>query len=110
MLTPTDKAKSLVGKKVMIYDYPDGMLSIQHCGESFEYSIFDKLRHVQQGEVVSNKRLGAVLAAAKRSQDEREKEPSRNRNSRMASRKAPKRLMNPIYLTDVEFKASSSRD
>ncbi len=110
MLTPTDKAKSLVGKKVMIYDYPDGMLSIQHCGESFEYSIFDKLRHVQQGEVVSNKRLGAVLAAAKRSQDEREKEPSRNRNSRMASRKAPKRAMNPVYLTDVEFKASSSRD
>jgi len=54
--------------------------------------------------------LGAVLAAAKHSQDEREKEPSRNRNSRMASRKAPKRAMNPVYLTDVEFKASSSRD
>ncbi|WP_255546908.1 hypothetical protein [Moritella sp. 36] len=60
--------------------------------------------------LVSNKRLGAILAAAKRSQDEKEKEPSRNRNSRMTSRKAPKRAMNPIYLTDVEFKASSSRD
>ena len=94
----------------MIYDYPDGTLSIQYCGESFEYSIFDKLRDVQQGEVVSNKRLGAVLAAAKRSQDERENEPSRNRNSRMASRKAPKRSMNPIYFTDVELKTSSSRD
>ena len=110
MLTPTDKAKSLVGKKVMIYDYPDGTLSIQYCGESFEYSVFDKLRNVQQGEVVSNKRLGAVLAAAKRSQDERESEPSRNRNSRMTSRKAPKRSMNPVYFADVEFKTSSSRD
>ncbi|SGY96695.1 Putative transposase [Moritella viscosa] len=40
----------MVGKKVMIYDYPDVTLSIQHCGESFEYSIFDKRRHVQQGE------------------------------------------------------------
>ncbi len=110
MLTPTEKAKGLVGKKVMIYDYPDGTISIQHCGESFEYIVFDKVRHVQQGDVVSNKRLGAVLAAAKRSQDERANEPSRNRNLRMASRKAPKRSMNPIYHADFKFKASSSRD
>ena len=110
LLEPTDMAKRLVGKKVMIYDYPDGTISIQYCGESLEYSIFDKLRAVQQGEVVNNKRLGAVLAAAKQSQDERASEPHRNRNSRMASRKAPRRTMNPIYFPEVEFKPSSSRD
>ena len=55
----------------MVYDYPDGTVSIKHCGKALPYQVFDKLRQVNQAEVVDNKRLGAALAFAKRSQEER---------------------------------------
>ncbi|MCG6202803.1 hypothetical protein [Psychromonas antarctica] len=93
----------LVGKNVMIYDYPDGTVSIKHCGNALPYQIFDKLRQVNQAEVVDNKRLGAALAFAKRSQEERSKTLERTRSSKTFSRTAQKKarqvnsvLLNPL--------------
>jgi hypothetical protein len=88
----------LVGKNVMVYDYPDGTVSIKHCGNALPYKIFDKLRQVNQAEVVDNKRLGAALAVAKRSQEERSKTLERTRSSKNFSRTAQKkaRQVNPV--------------
>ncbi|MCL1124143.1 ISNCY family transposase [Shewanella surugensis] len=110
LLDPTDKAKRLVNKRVMIYDYPDGTIALRYCGEELTYSVFDTLRHVQQGEIVSNKRLGAALAFAKESQEERAEEHHRHRNKKAGSRKAQARCINPVFMQDVEFKASLTRD
>jgi hypothetical protein len=110
LIDPTEKSKFLIGKSVMVYDYPDGTISIKYCGEELTFSIFDKLRSVQQGEVVDNKRLGAVLAFAKESQAERANTPERTRNAKKGSRKAQVRAVNPLVTQEVEFKASLTRE
>ncbi|MCL1127668.1 ISNCY family transposase [Shewanella surugensis] len=110
LLDPTEKAKRLVNKAVMIYDYPDGTISLRYCGEELTYSIFDKLRSVQQGDIVNNKRLGAALAFAKESQAERENTYDRTRNARKGSRKAQVRAMNPRVADEVKFKSSLTRE
>lgn len=46
ILDPTDLAKRLAGKKVVVYDYPDGGLEIVHEGTALSYRTFDKLRSV----------------------------------------------------------------
>ncbi len=48
----------------MIYNYPDGLIDIKYLGYSLSYGIFDKLERINQGEMVKNKRLGAVLKLA----------------------------------------------
>lgn len=81
-LEPTDYTKKLYKKRVTVYDYPDGRLDIRHEGKSLRYGTFDKVRQVEQANVVSNKRLGAVLQHIK---DEQEKNPMER------SKKAPRR-------------------
>ena len=62
ILEPSEQAKSAIGKRVTIIDYPDGRLSIRYNGVELAYRTFDKIRHVDQGAIADNKRLGAVLA------------------------------------------------
>lgn len=88
LLDPTEKARSLIRKKVMIFDYPDGTITIKHCGMDLSFTIFDKLQEVNQAEIVENKRLGAALAFAKKNQEERKETRERKRSSNAASRKA----------------------
>ncbi|KJG14770.1 transposase, partial [Photobacterium iliopiscarium] len=47
----------LVSKNIMVHDYPDGQIDIKYLGQSLDYSIFDKLERINQGEIVENKRL-----------------------------------------------------
>jgi hypothetical protein len=61
ILDPTDLVKRLAGKKVVVYDYPDGRLEIMHEGATLSYRTFDKLRSVNRAEIVGNKRLDAAL-------------------------------------------------
>lgn len=56
ILDPTDHAKRLSGKKVIVCDYPDGRLEIMHDGVALPSRIFDKLRSVNRAEIVGNKR------------------------------------------------------
>ncbi|MFN3239345.1 MAG: hypothetical protein ACE37D_20145 [Pseudomonadales bacterium] len=60
--------KRLPRKRVTIFDYADGTIAIKYKGLALPYTIFDKAAQVDQGQIVSNKRLGAVLAFAKEKQ------------------------------------------
>ena len=70
ILQPNDMSAGLQRRKVMVYDYPDGRIEIRHKGKSLPFTKFDKVRHVDQGAIVSNKRLGAVLAHIQANQEE----------------------------------------
>lgn len=61
MLEPNQATNELRRERVTVYDYPDGQFKITHNGVELPYSVFDKVQQINQGEVVSNKRLGAVL-------------------------------------------------
>jgi transposase len=61
MLEPNDITKPLARQQVTISEFPDGRVVISHNGLPLPYKIFDTIRHVDQGAVVENKRLGAVL-------------------------------------------------
>ena len=62
ILEPSEPAKAAIGKRVTVVDYPDGRLSIRYRGVELAYRTFDKIRQVDQGAIVENKRLGAALA------------------------------------------------
>lgn len=62
ILEPTDLAKGLARKKVVVCDFPDGRLEIMHEGTALPYRTFDELRSVNRTEIVENKRLDAALA------------------------------------------------
>jgi len=62
ILEPSEQAKTAIGKRVTVVDYPDGRLSIRYRGVELAYRTFDKIRQVDQGAIADNKRLGAVLA------------------------------------------------
>ena len=65
ILEPTSFARSLVRKKVEVVNYPDGRFAVQCNGMSLAFRVFDKIRTVQPGDIVDNKRLSAVLAVVK---------------------------------------------
>jgi hypothetical protein len=56
------RAKAAIGKRVTVFDYPDGRLSIRYKGVELAYRTFDKIRQVDQGAIADNKLLGPVLA------------------------------------------------
>ena len=82
ILEPSEPAKAAIGKRVTVVDYPDGRLSIRYKGVELAYRTFDKIRQVDQGAIVENKRLGAVLAMIR---DQQLREPQHR------SQKAPRR-------------------
>jgi len=62
LIEPSKENQPLAGRRVTVIDFPDGRIKIRYEGRELAYREFDKLTHVHQGEVVSNKRLGAALA------------------------------------------------
>jgi len=62
LVEPSRENQRLAGKRVTVIDYPDGRIKIRHEGRDLDYRQFDKLTHTHQGEVVSHKRLGSLLA------------------------------------------------
>ena len=79
LLEPTDFARGLVRKRVMVHDYPDGRLEIRCNGRSLPYSTFDKIRQVSQANVVENKSLSAALEFVRELQSERTMQRSTER-------------------------------
>ena len=86
----TSLAKRLPRKKVTVFDYPDGTIAIKYKGLPLSYSIFDKVSQVDQGQIVSNKRLGAVLAFAQEEQKSRAGKRSQKGPARGAQRQIKK--------------------
>ena len=68
ILEPTPLARSLVRKKVEVVNYPDGRFAVQFEGTALGFRVFDKIRTVQPGDIVENKRLSAVLEQVKAQQ------------------------------------------
>ena len=59
----------LIHARVDVYDYPDGRFEILYQGRQIPYRIYNKSARVQQGDIVSSKRLGDVLSFIKEHQD-----------------------------------------
>lgn len=74
LLDPTTEAQRLAGRRLQIYEWEDGHIDVVHEGVPLPFSIFDKNPHVDQAQIVENKRLGAALAWAQERQDARDEE------------------------------------
>jgi transposase len=61
LVEPSRENQRLAGKRVTVVDYPDGRIKIHYEGRDLKYREFDKLIQTHQGEVISHKRLGAML-------------------------------------------------
>jgi hypothetical protein len=87
---PNDVTVGLRRRKVRVHDYPDGIIAIKDDGTDLPYSVFDKVRQVKQADIVSNKRLGAVLKHVQEHQqiqavERSKKAPARRDQRRSAS-------------------------
>ncbi|MBP1876710.1 transposase [Ensifer adhaerens] len=78
ILDPTEQAKALAGKKIVVCDYPDGRLEIIHESLVLPYRTFDTLRSVHRSEVVENKRLDDMLSIVAEMQAGREQQRSKS--------------------------------
>ncbi|MGK2679337.1 ISNCY family transposase [Serratia marcescens] len=115
LVEPTEENTRIAGEKIMVYDYPDGTLAFKYGHRTLAYQVFDKLAIVDQGAIVDNKRLGAVLKLAQAQQDERDRDGQRERSKRMPKRRAQARIqeqlraINPVLVNPEEFRASLKR-
>lgn len=82
LVEPTEENTRIAGEKITVYDYPDGTLAFKYGYRSLKYHVFDKLECVDQGQIVDNKRLGAVLKLAQSKMDELERDGKRGRSKR----------------------------
>ena len=62
ILDPTPQARMLARKSVDVVNYPDGRFAVRSGGIDLPFRVFDKLRTVEPGTIVENKRLTAALA------------------------------------------------
>lgn len=72
LIVPTAEALALAGRRVVVHESADGRVEIRCEGNLLPYSVLDKQPLVAPGEVVENKRLGAVLALIHTGQEERD--------------------------------------
>ncbi|MDR6352535.1 hypothetical protein Q3H59_004225 [Pantoea sp. SORGH_AS 659] len=72
LIDPTDENTRIAGERVTVYEYPDGRIAFRYAHRLLRYQVFDRLACVDQGAIVDNKRLGAVLRLALEKQDEQE--------------------------------------
>jgi hypothetical protein len=56
--------RKLAGRYIDVYHYPDGRIEPRANGAALPYTIYDRLSEIDQGAIVDNKRLGAVLQIA----------------------------------------------
>jgi len=73
LVEPGPETLPFAGTRVRVFQWDDGRVEIRCEGRLLPYSPFDKNRCVNQGAVVENKRLGAVLSVIQASQRERDK-------------------------------------
>ncbi|EDV9699808.1 hypothetical protein VS29_004719, partial [Salmonella enterica subsp. enterica serovar Salford] len=115
IIEPTEENTRIAGEKITVFDYPDGSIAFRHLHRPLDYRIFDKLACIDQGAVVDNKRLGAVLRLAQQKQDELEAEGKRMRSKKMPRRRAQERVLeelraiNPVLASPQDFSPSLKR-
>ncbi|PSU36502.1 ISNCY family transposase [Photobacterium lutimaris] len=115
LIDPTEENQRLVNQVVKVLDRPDGTIAIQYGHRKLTFRVFDKLADVDQGKVVDNKRLGAVLKFAQDKQQEFEQQQKRSRSKKAPKRTAQQRAIrqleaiNPVLVHPEQFKASNRR-
>ncbi len=115
LIEPTDENTRIAGERVTVYEYPDGRIAFRYAHRLLRYQVFDRLACVDQGAIVDNKRLGAVLRLALEKQDEQEAEGQRSRSRKMPRRRAQERAleelraMNPVFVNPEDFVPSLKR-
>ncbi|EOD9423372.1 ISNCY family transposase [Vibrio campbellii] len=116
LIEPTEENTRLVHEHVKVLDYPNGDIAIVYGHRKLAFKIFDKLEHVQQTQIVDNKRLGQVLKFAQQQQEEFERQQKRTRSKKAPQRRAQQRALeeqlraiNPVLITPDTFKASNSK-
>lgn len=58
LIEPKEENSRLVHEHVKVLDYPNGDIAIVYGHRKLEFKTFDKLEHVQQTQIIDNKRLG----------------------------------------------------
>jgi hypothetical protein len=99
LVEPGPETLPFAGKRVRVFQWEDGRVEIRCEGQLLPYSPFDKNRCVNQGAVVENKRLGAVLSVIQASQRERDKK-------RLASKKVTLREKERIVAAQLMARPS----
>jgi hypothetical protein len=74
LIEPSPEAQRIRGKRCRVYEHADGHLDLREGGEAFLFSAFEEKQRVTQGDIVSNKRLAAVLSKIQVDQRNRDKE------------------------------------
>ena len=74
LIEPNPGAQRLRGKRCRVYEHADGHLDLREGKETFLFSAFEEKQRVTQGDIVSNKRLAAVLSKIQTDQRNRDKE------------------------------------
>ena len=92
LLDPTPLARGLARKRVEVVNYPDGRFAVQFNGMALGFKLFDKIRTVQPGAIVDNKRLSAVLEQV---QAQQAAYPARQQRGHAARQRPPNNLEAP---------------
>jgi Helix-turn-helix domain len=92
ILDPTPLTRALARQVVEVVNYPDGRFAIQHNGVALPFTVFDKIRTVEPGTIVDNKRLTEVLAYV---QAQQATYPARRRRYDPARQRPPNNLEAP---------------
>ncbi len=80
LVEPCPETLPFSGKRVRVFEWEDGRVEIRCEGRLLPASPFDKNRCVDQGAIVENKRLGAVLSVMQASQLQRDQARLRSKN------------------------------
>ncbi|MBV8455871.1 MAG: ISNCY family transposase, partial [Acetobacteraceae bacterium] len=92
ILEPTPLTRALARQVVEVVNYPDGRFAVQHNGIALPFTVFDKIRTVEPGTIVDNKRLTEVLAYV---QAQQAAYPARRRRYDPARQRPPNNLEAP---------------
>ncbi len=68
LLEDSPQTRRLIQKYIDVVQYPDGRIELHAAGHSLPYSLYEKLGQIDQGAIVSNKRLGQVLSVVQQVQ------------------------------------------
>jgi hypothetical protein len=74
LIEDNPEAQRLRGKRCRVYEHADGHLELREGGQNFLFKAFEEKQRVTQGDIVSNKRLAAVLSKIQTDQQNRDKE------------------------------------
>ncbi len=91
LITPGPDTSALGGKPVRVHEWEDGRIEIHCDGRALPFTNFDKNPQIDQGAIVENKRLDAVLGFIQAGQAERDRE-------RLASKTLTRRQKERIKL------------